>query len=154
MKLSREEKTALWASKGSPVEMDWTPSFDPTKGQTYAIEGFDPNVRLMVCWVSADRKRVTATFNKDPILTLPGLKGTRNENGDYEDEPEPVNARYQAILSAEGAQKTARLGMEQIDKERALEGRRKLQRAIEKGSKGEQRYYERVQRHKEARRAA
>lgn len=54
----------------------------------------------------------------------------------------------------EGSQKTALQGAEGRQREKASEGQRKLQRAKERGSKGEQRYYERVQRHKEARKAA
>lgn len=154
MKLTKKTRKALHEAKGKPIWIKWPRSAKPRKGQTYHLDDFDPDTRLMVVGFNLDGFEALVKLNHDPILSLHGLKGIRNENGDYESEPEPVNARYQALLDAEGRQKTARLGMEGIAREKAAEGQRKLLRAKEKGSKGEQRFYERVQRHKEARKVA
>jgi hypothetical protein len=111
--------------KHEPVDIPWSYMPEPPLiGHKYAVRGFDIDTRVVVLGKKKVRGRWRAIvkLDHDPVRLLRGLSPVRNENDDLETEPEQVPSRYQRLLDAEGAMKTAMRGRINRDVLRAEQG--------------------------------
>lgn len=108
MKLHKKTRERLRAASPKPVEFKWNQDEDPKRGKVYRVYGSDPHKPLFNIRVEGVKgQKVVARIDADPYRPMVGLKGQRNELGDYEDEPERVSAEWEAELAMRASGKTA-----------------------------------------------
>lgn len=125
MKLAKVTRKRLRDAQGKPIWVTWPKSApEPYKGHRYPVFGKDG--RLFDIRIEAVKRRSTIkvliVIDGDPHRPMVGIQGTRNEQGDYESEPERVDKSTEQRYGVEAMAKTALLGAERR-RESASEGK-------------------------------
>lgn len=112
MKLNKATRKRLYEAK-KPIWISW-PLAEVRSGRTYrvSLKG-GKSFGILVLKTKERGTKALIKIHDDPTPILPGLRGVRNEAGDYESEPQPVDAEYQAKLSLQANQAAAVLAANQ-----------------------------------------
>jgi hypothetical protein len=152
MRLPKPTRTKLYKAKGKPIWISWPSSApEPKAGKTYRVSLKQQSFAILVEQTKERGTKALVKIEDDPRRFLHGLNGIRNAAGDYESEPERVSHEYEALLAAEGHQKTV---LQSAEQRMRSSQRRKELRAPEQRSLRATRTVERHQRAIERRLAA
>ena len=125
MKLAKVTRKRLYAAEGKVIAITWPESAPrAVSGRRYPVYGsggklFDIHVErvkngaTIKAWVRMDA---------DPFRPMVGIQGIRNENGDYESEPERVSVEFERELAFRAMPASALLTAERRH-ESALDGK-------------------------------
>lgn len=136
MRLPKPTRKLLASAEGKTREIPWPPSApEAVRGRKYPIHNKDGHKAFEIRLESVSRTPegivVVAKVDGDPFRPMIGLKGTRSEQGDYQSEPERVDARTETLLAQDGRQKTTLAGASnRQDAKEARAARRDLDQEI------------------------
>lgn len=148
MRLHKKTRLRLYTAEG-PITFKWPQDApEALAGHKYPVYGRNGkklfSVRLEAVKRLKSEIRVTARIDNDSFRPMVGIQGTRNEEGDYEPEPERVDSQTENRYAMEGRAKTCLLGAEhRVESKRASQERR-LERAKEQGNEQTVKQLERV----------
>ena len=114
MNFPKKTRKALYEAKG-PIWINWPEGTDPHPGKRYAVYSEEDGSRLFSVRVEKTKERgakALVRIDNDPVRILPGLQGVRNEQGNYEPEPERIDEVTENRYAMEGRTKTGELGAE------------------------------------------
>lgn len=116
MRLHKKTRLRLYTAEG-PTSFKWPQDApEPISGHKYPVYGKGPK-KLFSLRVEAVKRlsggfKVTGTIDNDPFRPMVGIEGVRNEQGDYQPEPERIDEVTENRYAMEGRTKTGELGAE------------------------------------------
>lgn len=122
MRLCKEDRERLYSGKSETIV--WPPDApEPRRGHKYSVYT-ESGQRAFRIVVEGSRRlayetKATVRIDGDPVRILPGLKGVRNELGDYVPEPERIDRDSEDRYAMQAAQRSALLSSTRGDVEAA-----------------------------------
>lgn len=124
MKLGKLARGKLYRAEGKAVTLTWPHDApEPRSGHKYSIYSESGAFCFRIVLERSKRlpyeTKATVRIDGDPIRLLPGLKGVRNELGDYVPEPERIDQDTEDHYAMQAAQRSALLAATSRDVEAA-----------------------------------
>lgn len=124
MKLNKKTRERLYEADGRTITVKWPEDApEPRSGHKYSVYGKDGQYLFRIVLERSKRlsyeTKATIRIDGDPTRILPGLKGIRNDLGDYHPEPERIDRETEARYAMHASQRSALSSSTQRDLEAA-----------------------------------